>query len=96
MYNDPQRHHDCRGDCHHPPQNKRPFGVNVPVVNLQVSVVGQIEDEGDLKRVEMVSVVTGVLVDPLVTGVFVRTTQLVGVLTEDSNIIEVEICFSLI
>lgn len=95
VYDNPQRHHDGRGERHHPSQHIRPVGVNVHVINLQVSVVAQVEDEGDLKRVKMVSVITGVFVDSLISSfVFVRTTQLLGTLTEDNNVIKVEICFS--
>lgn len=54
VYDDPQRHCDARGEHHHPSQHVGPVGVNVPVVNLQVSVVTQVEDVGDLESVEMV------------------------------------------
>lgn len=54
VYDDPQRHCDGRGERHHPSQHVRPVGVNVPVVNLQVSIVTQVEDVGDLESVEMV------------------------------------------
>lgn len=98
MYDDPQRHRDGRGERQHPSQHIRPAGVNIPVVDLQVSVVTQIEDVGDLKRVVMVSVVTGVWLDSLtsflLTGVFMRTTLLVGVLTDDDKVFRVEMCFS--
>lgn len=53
MYDDPQRHWDGRGERHHQSQHVRPVGVNVPVVNLQVLVVTQVEDVGDLESVEM-------------------------------------------
>lgn len=97
MYDDPQWHHDGRGERHHPSQHIGPVGVNVPVVNFKGSVVTQVEDVGDLKRVKMVSGVTGVLVYSLTSFlVFVRTSQLVEILPHDNNVFKVETCFSLI
>lgn len=54
VYDHPQRHRDGGGESHHPSQDVGPTGVNVPVVNLQVSVVAQVEDVGDLQSVEVV------------------------------------------
>lgn len=44
----PQRHHEDRGECHHPSQSVCPVRVHVPVVELQVFVVSKVENERDL------------------------------------------------